>query len=85
MFDETFTVFKTGRTCPWCDRAVALLEHLAAPHTVEVMGSELAEIVATVSGIKTVPVIQYGTDWIGGYTDLEQFIEAQGILPDDWN
>ena len=83
-FQDSFIIYTSGRTCPWCERAVALLEALNAPFTVEILTLEMAEMIRSISGMTTVPVIRLGEELIGGCTDLEAYIEENGELPHGW-
>jgi glutaredoxin 3 len=73
-------VFSTG-TCPYCDKAKALLKKWKIPYEeVRVDGNAagLKEMLKATNGARTVPQIVIDGRWIGGFDDLtEKHMEGE--------
>jgi len=76
-------IIYTKVPCPFCDRAKMLFAHKGIPYTeinaVENMDEMVARVTeATGQPPKTVPQIWLDDQYIGGFTELAQYIKAQG-------
>jgi glutaredoxin len=70
---ESFTVYqKIG--CPYCEKAIALLEQYELPHTVIVVSKEYQNHLKEKFNHGTFPMILHGKEFIGGYTELNMFL-----------
>jgi len=66
-----FKILKSTFPCRYCDMAQALLVARDLPYEVEVReGARLKE-----QGFKTVPQIWHDTTHIGGFSDLEAYVD----------
>lgn len=69
------TVIKGTFPCPWCDKAVALLESRGLEHRVrEFSRYELIQL-ADKAGWTTVPMVFNGDKLIGGFSELEKWLD----------
>lgn len=59
--------------CPYCDRAIALLEEKGATYKIIDLTNNLDELdrIKNETGWKTVPIILINGKLVGGYTDLK--------------
>ena len=72
----------TKDPCPFCDRAIRLLEELKVPYEeVDLTGKD-AEIqkIKNETGWRTVPIIMVDGKLVGGYTDLQTLVN-EGKFP----
>jgi glutaredoxin len=63
--------------CPFCDKAKALCETKGLEYTYKSLGTDYTkeELLESFPGARTVPqIIAYGNK-IGGYTELEKYLE----------
>ena len=81
----TFTVISKP-SCPYCDQAKALLETKGLTYEVinldvgqpRVQGEQYiskAELLQRVPGLRTVPYITHDEIRIGGFTELQQYVQ----------
>lgn len=63
--------------CPFCDRAKALCEQKGLEYTYKSLGTdfEREEMMETFPGARTFPQIIVDDKKIGGYTDLEAYLQ----------
>ena len=67
-------------TCPWCAKAKALLTNNGIEYTETLVnGPGIKEGIERKAGreIRTVPQIFIDGNYIGGYTDLEKFLNKK--------
>lgn len=66
--------------CVWCDAAINLLNRKGIPFEYfklfELPLNERQDVVAY-SGMKTVPIVKVGDVYIGGYDQLEAYINGK--------
>lgn len=79
----------TRDDCSWCDKAKALLDERGASYkTYNYKEHPMIFMLMKHSGLRTVPQIWWdtpgGKDFIGGFTDLEEFFQAQDSYDTDW-
>lgn len=81
---ERFTIFgKAG--CGFCTRAKEVLENnnLAMKyfdiHEHNISQADLEKTVG--KPVETVPQIFHGQTYIGGYTELDTYLKAEGLIP----
>lgn len=69
--------------CPYCDRAVALLNEKGAQYEIIDLTNNLDELDAwkQKTGWRTVPIIMINDQLVGGYSDLRA-LEDEGKLDD---
>jgi glutaredoxin 3 len=75
------TIIYTTGTCPYCDKAKALLKKAGIPYEeirVDLNPALLTEMIER-SGRKTVPQIFIGDRHIGGSDDLHAVAQAEGL------
>lgn len=69
-----------GRTnCVWCDTAKKLLAHHNLDfvfYNIETDGASLTRFKEKFPGAKTVPQILYNDTFVGGYTDLAEYLHG---------
>ncbi len=72
--------YSRGR-CPYCDRAVQILENRGAKFEVRVMDNNpvARELLATLAGATTLPQIYLDGKHLGGCSDLVQ-LEQDGLF-----
>lgn len=69
-------ISQAGKKCPWCDKAMALLDEKGeAYHIRSLPRTKLLEE-ADRAKMNTVPIIYHGIRLIGGYDDLVEYLEA---------
>jgi glutaredoxin len=74
--------------CPFCTKAVRILQDNNIPYQYYSIGEHLTknELIDTISlvndnvEIKAVPQIVYGNEYIGGYTELCDFLVAEDLV-----
>ena len=80
--DKMFLVYAYSRgRCPYCDRAVQILENRGAKFEVRVMDNNpvARELLATLAGATTLPQIYLDGKHLGGCSDLVQ-LEQDGLF-----
>jgi len=79
---KKITIYTTT-TCPYCDRAKALLKRKNLPFEEINVEDENARnlMVQKANGRQTVPQIFIGDTHVGGYDDLAALDRADGLLP----
>lgn len=72
----------TKDPCPYCDRAIQLLNNLNQPFKeIDLTGKdEEIDKIKKETGWRTVPIILIDGQCIGGYTDLKELVD-QGKFP----
>lgn len=70
--------------CPWCDKAIALLESVGAEITiykynVDFTKEDLQLVLGRESNI-TVPQVIINGVYVGGYEDLKDYLQNNGIF-----
>ncbi len=72
----------TKDPCPYCDRAISLMNELNIPFEEIDLTDQDDEIrrIKNETGWKTVPIIMVNGEVIGGYTDLKAMID-EGRFP----
>jgi glutaredoxin len=76
-----FTIHtQKGFDCPYCRKAVALLDANNIPNEVEEHEREPLLVVAAEANMTTVPIIYDGEALIGGYTEMLAHLTA--TVPD---
>lgn len=76
--DIGFTVIsQAGRKCPWCERAVELLDTRGLTYSIRPLGRDQLLKEAERASMSTVPIIYHGVKLIGGFTDLEKYLEGE--------
>lgn len=65
--------------CPFCDRAVALLEHKQIDYELRKIGGEWTreQLLEAVPTAKTVPQIVIDGEQIGGFTELHKLLTQE--------
>jgi len=77
---DNFTMI-TRTDCVWCDRAKGLLDGRNLDCIYYSYANQpLLRLVMKKAGLKTLPQIWHGDTYIGGYTELETYLES---LTDD--
>ena len=72
-----YTVIKKARfDCPWCDKAIALLEEKGLEHRVRALGNSKLREEADKAGMNTIPIIYDGDVLVGGYDALAKHLEG---------
>jgi glutaredoxin len=62
--------------CPYCVQACDLLVIIEEPYTyIDVLVNQDALTMIKSMGARTVPVIFHRGEWIGGYTDLVEYLK----------
>ena len=74
--DTGFTVIKGVRKCPWCDKAIELLDDLGHPYSVRTRSLSELRRDAYVANMSTVPIIYHGVKLVGGYDNLVAYLET---------
>jgi glutaredoxin 3 len=72
----------TTKTCPYCIAAKNLLTRLSLPYE-EIDLTEnrpLREEVSRKTGWKTVPMIFFREEFVGGYEELVRFVKDRGFV-----
>lgn len=71
----------TKYNCIYCEKAKAVLKSKGVPFEERVVGDgwTKADLLNMVPKAKTVPQIFLWGDYIGGYSDLENYIEEHGM------
>lgn len=67
---DTYTVIRGQFECPWCDKAIALLQERGLPHTVVKLPMGDLVLKQAEVGHTTVPMVFAGEVFIGGYDSL---------------
>jgi len=67
---DHYTVIRGQFDCPWCDKAVALLQERQLPHTVIKLTMGDLILKQAEVGHTTVPMVFHGDTFIGGYDSL---------------
>jgi len=67
--------------CPYCDKAKALLQRMGIPFTTRTLGEDLtrAELLEIAPNARTMPQIIINSEVIGGYNQLNTYIENTGF------
>ncbi|MCL6269407.1 GrxA family glutaredoxin [Sansalvadorimonas sp. 2012CJ34-2] len=78
------TIF--GRSgCGFCKRAKEICEQKSLEFKyidIHEAGISKADLEKTIGKeVQTVPQIFHGQDYIGGFTELEAFLKAEGVIP----
>jgi len=76
MAEGGFTMF-VSKGCPYCEKAMNLLLYNALDFTMYNYESDSEKLLEAKAreNWKTVPMIWKGEEFIGGFTDLERFIQ----------
>ena len=79
-----FTVFSKGETCQYCVKAKRLLEKAGYTYREEIIGIHILreEFIDRFPDQKTVPLVYDGTDKVGTYEDLVEYIAKKGPAPE---
>lgn len=69
--------------CPYCKRAIALLDSLDVKYEVVdiTQTPEVIEELAEKSGFRTVPQIYVGDKCLGGFTDIDAMHQKGELIP----
>lgn len=72
--------------CPFCVKAKKLLENRELPHTYLDIGKDITreEILSKYPSIKTVPVVTYQGNLIGGYDKLFEFVTTNKLYGENY-
>ncbi|WNL50669.1 glutaredoxin [Ruegeria phage RpAliso] len=72
--DIGFTIIRGTFPCKWCDKAEDLLKEKG--HSVEVQKLSMATLIERQAEQKhpTVPMIYHGVHFIGGFSELEGYL-----------
>jgi glutaredoxin 3 len=67
--------------CPYCDKAKALLTKMEIPFTTRTLGEDLTreELLEIAPTARTMPQIIINSEVIGGYNQLNTYIENTGF------
>lgn len=67
--------------CPYCDKAKALLTRMEIPFTTRTLGEDLTreELMEIAPTARTMPQIIINSEVIGGYNQLNTYIENTGF------
>jgi glutaredoxin 3 len=78
---EPFVTLYTSPMCGYCWAAKRLLDSKSVPYDeVDVSGDPSTRLrLEKETGQSTVPMIFAGTDFIGGYTELSEFVRSNGV------
>jgi|TARA_B100000780_G_scaffold261515_1_gene214002 glutaredoxin len=73
--------------CPYCDKAKALLTSLNIPFTTRTLGEDLTkeELLEISPSARTMPQIIINSEVIGGYDQLNTYIENTGFNGTGWS
>jgi glutaredoxin len=71
-------IIYTKPNCPYCGYAKTLLGLHDIPYTESRLGvdHQLEDIQKVMPGWRTYPMIVNGKDFIGGYSDLQEYLEG---------
>lgn len=66
----------TKEDCPFCVKAKGFLEGLGVPYQTKVVGQDVgwSEVQEKLPGVKTVPQIWIGDEYVGGYDNLTEWV-----------
>ena len=67
--------------CPYCDKAKALLDRMDIKYTTRTLGDDLTreELLEIATSARTMPQIIINSEVIGGYNQLNTYIENTGF------
>jgi glutaredoxin 3 len=73
--------------CPYCDKAKALLTRMNIPFTTRTLGEDLTreELLEISPTARTMPQIIINSEVIGGYDQLNTYIENTGFNGTGWS
>jgi glutaredoxin 3 len=73
--------------CPYCDKAKALLTRMNIPFTTRTLGEDLTreELLEIAPTARTMPQIIINSEVIGGYDQLNTYIENTGFNGTGWS
>ena len=73
--------------CPYCDKAKALLTSMDIPFTTRTLGEDLTreELLEIAPTARTMPQIIINSEVIGGYDQLNTYIENTGFNGTGWS
>ena len=70
-----FVVIKqAGRKCPFCEKAIDLLDETGQAYKIRSLGIEALRAEAQKANMDTVPIVYHGVRLIGGYTELAAYL-----------
>lgn len=70
-------ISQKGFKCPFCIKAVDLLDSKGLSYSLRPLEREHLLVAAKAAKMNTVPIIYYGPDLIGGYTDLMRHLDRR--------
>jgi len=86
MIESQFIIYsKEGSECPWCQKAIDVLDNLGLSYIVKPLKLYQLKEVAKRAKMTTVPIIYHGALLIGGHKELIEYIEDMTALGEDPN
>ena len=75
-------IIYTKEKCKWCNNAKQLLKDKQLPYAETVIGIDVTreEVVEKYPEAKTVPIVVIDGEWIGGYTELVDYLTKNGLM-----
>jgi glutaredoxin 3 len=81
VFLKEFEIVTTGKSCPWCDKAKALLDQRDLSWRDSMLDTQAKKIAFREAGFTTVPQIFHRGFYIGGYEALVAYFAQEDAMP----